>query len=132
MRQPRRHSQRIPGKRAGLINGSDWRDQLHQVAPATVRAHGQATADYLAQCRQIRSDSEPLLRATQCHAKAGHHFIKNEQSAVLTSLRPQFGQEFRDRRDVPRIAHDRLHYDACDLVALLAEEIAHALHIVER
>jgi hypothetical protein len=82
----------LPLKRAGLINRSGRCDLFHQFTPAAVGAYRHAAADDLAEGGQVRRHAVMRLRAAQRNAEAGHHFVENQQHAVL---RAQFAQACR-------------------------------------
>ena len=75
--------QRIAAERAGLKHLAGRQHVVHDVGPAAVGADRQAAADDLAQRRQIGLDAEQLLRAAVGDAEAGHHFVADQQRAVL-------------------------------------------------
>src|SRR5439155_1127695 len=103
-RQAGGHGQRIAGKRSRLIYRPQRRHHLHDVAPAAVSAHRQASADDLAQRHQIRLDPINFLRATVGDAKAGHHFVQNQQRAVTLGDLVQCLQISRGRRMADMVA----------------------------
>ncbi len=76
--QASRHGQRVPGKRARLINRPNWRNHVHQFIPAAIGAYRKASTNDLAERRKIGLDSVKLLRAAQRETKACHHFIQNK------------------------------------------------------
>jgi len=77
------HGERIAAEGAGLIDGTEWRQAVHDVGAPAERAYGQAAPDDLAEGREVGGDPEPALRAIQPQAKAGHHFVGDQDGAVV-------------------------------------------------
>ena len=66
-------------------------------------------------------------RATR---KAGHHFVEDQQGAVLRAQLAQDLQESRAWRNAVHVAGDRFDDDAGDLAALLREQLVGRVQIV--
>src|SRR3954470_8664385 len=82
-RQSRRHRKRIATQRAGLVDRSERRQSVHDFAAPTESAHGQSAADDFAETCEVGRDSEAGLRAAEPKAKAGHHFIEDQERSVF-------------------------------------------------
>jgi hypothetical protein len=80
------HRDWIAGQRARLVDGTEWRDVLHDFPAAAEGAHRHAAADDLAERRQVGPDPVELLRAALRDAEAGHHFVEDQHGAVLRAL----------------------------------------------
>src|SRR6478672_9345536 len=128
--QASRHGQRVPGKRACLIDRPNWRDHVHQFIPAAVGAYRKASTDDFAERRKIGLDSVKLLRAAQGETKACHHFIENKYGSVLFGDLAQKLQVPGSWRDYAHVAHHRFHNHAGNLVFELGECFFQRLLIV--
>ena len=73
----------IAAERAGLKHFAGRQHVLHDLGPAAVGADGQAAADDFAERREVGLDAEQRLRTAVGHAEAGHHFVADQQRAVL-------------------------------------------------
>ena len=119
-RDARRHRQRIAAQRAGLIHAAKRREAVHDFHAPAERPDRQTAADDFAKARQVRSDAKPLLRATGRETKARHHFIENQQRAMLAGDAAQEFQITRLGQIQARIPRHRLHDDAGNLPAIRA------------
>ena len=72
----------MAGQRPGLVDGTDRRDEVHEVGPAAVGADRHAAADDLAERREVGPDAEARLGAAGTDAEAGDHLVEDEQRAV--------------------------------------------------
>ena len=90
--QSRGHGQRIAAQRSGLIDRPQRRQKIHELALAAEDADGQAAAHNLAQRDQVGIERVELAGAAQRHAKAGHHFIHDQQSPILRRDPAQAGE----------------------------------------
>ena len=77
--------QRIAAERAGLKHFARRQHVIHDLGPAAVGADRQPAADDLAQRRQVGLDAQQRLRPAVGHAEAGHHFVEDQQRAVLAA-----------------------------------------------
>ncbi len=111
----RRHGDRVAGQGARLVDRTGRRQRLHHVATAAEGAHRHTPADDFAEAGQIRLNAVIGLRAGQRHAEAGHHFVDDQERAVLVAQGAQARQEFRQRRHAVHVAGDRLDDDTGDL-----------------
>src|SRR3984957_20058003 len=100
------HRQRIPRKRAGLIDGPERRDHFHDVPAPAVGRHGQPAADNFPQRGEIRADAVEFLCTAVTDAKAGDHFVENQQRAIALG---DFAQAFEKAERGRRNAHVRGH-----------------------
>ena len=98
-REPGGRRERVPGERAGLVDGADRREQLHDLGPAAERRERQAAADDLAEHRQVGQDAVPLLRAAAGDAEAGDHLVEDQQRARDVAEPAQRLEVARLRRD---------------------------------
>ena len=78
------HGQRIAAQRAGLVDGTEGRELIHEGALAAEDADRQSAADDFAEGDQVGIEAIQLTGAAQSHAESGHHFVDNEQRAVLS------------------------------------------------
>ena len=69
------------------------------------------------------SDAQQRLRPAVGHAEAGHHFVEDQQRAVLVGHLPQRLAELGRRRDAAHVADDRLDDHAGDLRAVLGKGV---------
>ena len=115
------HRHRIAGQRPCLIDGTQGRELLHDIAPAAKCADGHAAADDLAERAQVRAHAVQRLRAAQRDAKARHDFVEYQQRTAAVALAPQRLQKIRCRRNAVHVAGHRLDDDAGDLRADLTE-----------
>src|SRR5690606_16695823 len=74
--------QRVSAQGAGLIDGPERGDALHDLASAPVGADRHAAADDLAEASEIRGHAEALLGAAWGHAKAGHDLVEDQHGAL--------------------------------------------------
>ena len=115
------HGERIAAERAGLVDGPERRELIHDVGAAAEGADGQAAADDLAEGGEVGADAVEFLRSAEGHAEAGHDFVEDEQRAVLRGERAQ-GFEVAGRgRDAARVADDGLDDDGGDLLRMCSK-----------
>ena len=81
----RGHGQRVPGQRAGLVDGPVGRDVSMISRAAAVGAHRQPAADDLAQAGEVGLAAEDGLRAAEREPEAGHHLVEDQQRARLAA-----------------------------------------------
>ena len=79
-------------------------------------ADRQTAADHFPQRRQIGANAEQCLSAAGVHAKPRHHFIENEQRAVISRDLAERGEKALGRWNAAHIAGDRLDDDGRDLL----------------
>ena len=109
------HGQRIAAQRAGLVDGTEGRELIHQGALAAEDADRQSAADDFAEGEQVGIEAIQLTGAAQSHAESGHHFIDNEQRAVFCRERAQAFEIPWRRRDAAGVADDGFDDDGGDL-----------------
>ena len=71
------HRQRVPRERAGLVDGPDGRDEVHEVGPAAVGADRHPAADDLAEDRQVGADAVAALGAAGADPEPGDHLVED-------------------------------------------------------
>ena len=95
---------------------------IHEFRAATIRRHGQATANNFPKRRQISLDSCKLLRRAKVHPKSGNHFIHDQQRAIAPRNFPQSSEKSRNWLNNTHICSNRLDDDRRDLVLVLREQ----------
>src|SRR4029453_11683500 len=123
---------RIRAECACLINGSRRRYQLHQIAAASVSAHGKAATDDFAVRYQIRPSIEKLGHAAQGDSKSGDYLVKNNEAAVLPSDPYHLFNEFATLNQQTVVCWLGFQNDGRDLRAISIENRTHALFIIKR
>ena len=129
--QPGGHRDRIARKRAGLVDGAQRRHLLHDRRGPADRAHRHATADDLAEGRQIRHDAGQLLHSARRDPQARHHLVEDQQRAVARAQRAQPLEKTGHRRNQVHVAGRRLDDQAGDVVGVLAEQCLDRGEVVE-
>src|SRR5580698_778093 len=125
------HRQRISRERSCLINRSQRRNQIHDLAWTAISAHWQTSANYFSHRRQIGLDPIKLLRSTECQAKSSHDLVENQQRFVVRGNRSQSLEISARWKTASHIAHNRLHDDASDLVLEFFECLCESANVVE-
>src|SRR5207244_1262324 len=115
------HGEGIAAERAGLIDGAEGRDQVHDLRRPAVGADGEAAADDLAERGEVGRDVEALLRAAEGEAEAGHDLVEDEERAVVLRDLAQEPQVASGGRDTAHIADYRLDDDAGDVIGKFSE-----------
>ena len=113
-----RHRERVPGEGAGLVDRAAGRHQRHEVTSPAVGAHGEPSADDLAERGEVRGDAERLLSAAVRGAEAGDDLIEDEKGPLRVADRPQAFEEALGREDDAHVAGDGLHDDRGDLASV--------------
>ena len=111
---PGGHGQRIPRQGPRLIHRPGRRNAGHDVLSAAIGADRQPAADYFAETDQIRLDAETGLGAAERHPEPGHHFIENQQNAIVRRQFPHFLQIAVLRQHHAHIARHRFDNDRSD------------------
>mmetsp|Transcript_8373 Transcript_8373/g.25094 ORF Transcript_8373/g.25094 Transcript_8373/m.25094 type:complete len:416 (+) Transcript_8373:301-1548(+) len=127
---PGGHGEGVARKRAGLVHGAGGRNGLHDILPAAVRSHGEATSDDLAHGGQVRGNAEVLLGAALGDPEPGHDLVEAQQGALGLGHVPQALKELLGGGNEPRVSDHGLKNDAGDLALVLLEELLHALQVV--
>ncbi len=113
-----------------MINGPERREPLHDVAPSAERSHRHAAADDLAERGEIGPHAVQGLGAAERNAKTGHHFVEYQHRARAVALLAQALKEAGSGWNAVHIAGHRFNDDAGDLIADLAESLAHSGGVV--
>ena len=124
------HGDGVARVRAGLEDGSGGHDLVHDAGPTAERADGQSAADNLAQTGDIGRVAQQFLSAAVSEAEAGHHFIVNEQRAVMVREPPEFLAKFGVRGNEAHVPDDRLENRAGNSVALGGKDFSKRGRIV--
>ena len=109
--QARRHRERIAAERAGLIDGPERRELVHDVGAAAERRGRQAAADDLADRREIGRDAVARLGAAERDPKAGHDLVEDQDGAVRRAQRAQALEVAGGGDHQAHVAGDRLDDD---------------------
>ena len=122
-RQASSRRERIPRKRAGLIDASERRHIAHDLATRAVGAHGQATADDLAEAPHIGLHTEPLGCAAATQTKTGDDFIKEQHRPGGVAGFAKALEEARRRGHQPHVRRNRFDTDHGDRVVDLGDDV---------
>mmetsp|Transcript_56084 Transcript_56084/g.102597 ORF Transcript_56084/g.102597 Transcript_56084/m.102597 type:complete len:252 (-) Transcript_56084:265-1020(-) len=112
------HGKWVATKSTGLVHGSCWSNQLHDVFAPTIGANGQAPTDDLAHSCQIRRHTKVCLRTSIRDAEAGHHLIKDKECTILGGQLTDSFEKLSRGRDEARIANYRLQDHSSNLMLL--------------
>jgi hypothetical protein len=126
----RRGGERVPGQRAGLVDGARGRELVHELGGPAERRERQPAARDLAQDRQVGPDAVQLLRAAPGNAEAGDHLVEDEQGAGGGAERAQRLEEAGLRRDDAHVPGHGLDDDRRELVAVPLDRGRDALGVV--
>mmetsp|Transcript_10242 Transcript_10242/g.33786 ORF Transcript_10242/g.33786 Transcript_10242/m.33786 type:complete len:231 (-) Transcript_10242:480-1172(-) len=116
------HGQRVARQGARLVHGARGGHHLHNFLLAGVGADREASANHLAEGRQVGLDAPVLLRAAVRDAEARHDLIKHENRAVLGAELAQTGEELLVGHDEAGVADDALQNHAGHLALVGLEE----------
>ena len=125
-----RHGQRVAGKRARLIDRADGRDHVHHIRAPAEGTDGKSAADHFPEAGKIRCEVLQALHARLAEAEAGHHFIENEERAVLFRDRGKQLQVSGFRENEAGVGGVGLDDDCGDLIPHFLEEPGERLGIV--
>ena len=120
----------VAGKRAGLVDGTEGSDLLHDFAATAEGGNGHATADHLAEHREVGLDTVEGLGAALSDAEARHDFVDDEDGAVLRAELAHRAKEFGVAADHVHVAGDGFDDHAGDVVAPLGEGVLKLLRVV--
>ncbi len=121
-RQAGAHGERIPRESAGLIDGAERRDLLHDVLAPTVSGNGQSPADDLPEYREIRMNMETFLRAAVGYTEAGDDFVEDKKRAItLGDGAQRFQKAMRGRHDA-HVCRDGFYDHGRDFSGVLSED----------
>ena len=129
--QPGRHGDRVSRKSPRLVNGSQGRELLHDVAPSAERAHRHAAADDFAERGEVGTYSVKCLRAAQGDAKPGHHLVEYQQRADPIAFLAQRPEEARRGRTQFMLPATGSTMTQAIWRSELAKGIAHLVGVVE-
>ena len=116
------HGERVARQRAGLIDGTQRRELVHDLGLAAEGADREATADDLTHADEVGHHIMQALCARQREAEARHHFVKDEDRAVLRAEFAEASEETGVRQDEPHVGRERLDDEAGDLAGVGLEE----------
>ena len=111
------HGHGVAGQGSGLEDPAHRGHVFHDLALAAVAAHGEASADDLAERGQVRGDAESLLRAAGGDAEAGDDLVEDEQRAVLCAQVAQSLKKAVLGQDETHVSGHGFHDDAGDVFA---------------
>ena len=123
--------ERVPGKGARLVDVATRREPLHQVGPAAEGRGGEATADDLAEDREVGRHPVALLRAAPGDPEPRHHLVEHEERARRVGEHPQRLEEPRRGRDAAHVPGDRLDEDGREPLAVARARRRDAVDVVE-
>ena len=103
----------------------------HHLGLSGYRTDGEATADDLAEGYEIRLDTQEMAGAAVVDAKR-EHLVRDQQGAALPRPGPQCRHELGARRDQPERSRQRIQEHGRQIVAVLVDQIAADLDVVER
>ena len=99
--EPGRGRHRVAGQRAGVEHRAERRQVLHEVDPPADRADRQATADHLAEAREVGPDVVLRLRAARPDPEAGDDLVEDQQRTDAVAFGTETVEE-PGRRAPPR------------------------------
>lgn len=124
------HGERVAAESAGLIDGAEGRELIHDLGLAAEGTDGEAAADDFTQRGEVGRDADAFLHATGGDAKAGHDLVENEYAAVG-------GAELAHQFEVAGVGENEsavggvgLDDDRGDGLALLGEGSAEGIGVV--
>src|ERR1700687_83881 len=126
------HRQWITGKRAGLVNGAERRDVVHQFGTAPVSRNGHATANNFAKSGEVAFHAEKLLGRAIVQAEAGDDFIDDQKRAVSAANFTQTLQKAVRWSDNAHVRGDGLYNNGGVFILVLLEDAFHGGQIVFR
>ncbi len=103
----------------------------HHLGLSGYRTDGEATADDLAEGYEIRLDTEAMAGAAVVDAKR-KNLVRDQQGAALPRPGPQCRHELGVGRHQPERGGQRIHEHGRQIVAVLVDQIAADLDVVER
>ena len=86
---------------------TERRQVLHHVATTTERADGQATADHLAETREVGPHVEASLGTRRSESEPGDDFVEDEKRAHSVACRTESGEETGSWRDHTHVGGHR-------------------------
>src|SRR5262245_9446661 len=73
---------RVPVVGTAVLTVAERHEPVHNVASSAENAERITAADSLAECAQVGSDSEILLRAADTHTEGAQHLIEHEHCSM--------------------------------------------------
>ena len=132
LRKTRRHSDRVAGKRACLIDGAVRRELVHDFRTTAEGSNRQSTANHFPHRSKVGLNLKDLLRPTACEAKSGHHFIKNQNRSHLGTESSQCLQKSRLGQIQSRIRRHGLKNQGGDLAGIGLKGRANGIGVIIR
>jgi len=119
-RQAARRGDRVAAERAGLVDRAQGCELAHHLSCAAKSCQRHAPADDLAEDAHVGLEARDqlgvhALRAAQGYAKARHHLVEYQQSAVLGAQFPQPGHERHAGAHEVHVAGNGFQHHAGDL-----------------
>ena len=120
---------------ADLLPPGLFRDlEIQVVQDVLATANGaarKAASDDLGQGGEVGRDTVVGLRPAGGDPKTGNHLVEDQEGAVLTGQRPQLVQGVDGRRDLARVAADRLNHHG-GYIAIAGQDLAYQFEVVRR
>ena len=104
-----------------MINGTEGGEVIHNFGFAAEGADGEAAPDDLAEGGEVGGDAGAFLHSAGGEAESGHHFIKNEEGAVVGAEAAECFEVAGFGEDESAIGGIGFEDDGGDLLALLGE-----------
>ena len=135
-RQSGGNGDRVAGKCAGLIDRPEWCELTHHIRAATKCGRGQPPAHHLAEGQQVRRPTfghrlNPVPTRTG-NTEPCHHFIEDQQRAVLSTKSRELCVESGSRRNNAHVGGDRLGDHTGNLRSEFRECLLHRFEVVVR
>ena len=92
---------RIAAERAGLVDGAERGELLHDGALAAVDGQRESASDDLAEAGQVGSEPRPLLHSAPSDAAAGHYLVEDGDGSVRPAERDDLLEEAGDGGTTP-------------------------------
>src|SRR2546430_1152648 len=128
---PRRGAPRFPGGGPRGGPGPGGRPAPGGPRPPAVAPPRPPPADDLAECREVGSHVEPVLRPSGRDPEAGHHLVEDQQGAVPVAQRAERRVKLRLGRDEPTVPDVRLDDHRRQRVTPSPEQLAEGAGVVE-
>ena len=77
------HGEGVAAERAGLVDGAERGELIHELALAAEGSAWEAAADDFAEGDEVGVEVVEFERAAEGEAEAGHDFVDDEQGAVV-------------------------------------------------
>ena len=122
-RQPGCGRDRVPGQRAGLVDGPERCEPRHHVGAATERRGREPATHHLAERHQVGAHAVQAEPARPADPEPGHHLVADEQGAVAPAELGQSRVEVGQRRHHAHVPGGRLGDDAGDLPVVRRERL---------